>query len=243
MTEHGTVRYGSSDIRYEVVRSRRRRKTLQLTVDGASGVVVAAPASTPIADIDSFVRKRASWIIRNASDATLRARAPQFRSGESLPYLGRQVQMVVENSSTVRRTEVRFRHWTFEVAVPSSLCGDERQDAMRTAFVSWYRKQAERRLRHAVERWSSVVGHEPSRVLIRDQKRRWGSCSADRTLRFNWRSVLLDPTLMDYVVVHELAHLSVKNHSREFWALVLKAMPDAERRRQKIREVGAHLPL
>ena len=243
MTERGTVRYGSSDIQYEVVRSQRRKKTLQLTVDGASGVVVAAPVNVPLGDIESFVKKRAAWIVRNASDAALQTRPPQFRSGESLPYLGRQVQMVVENSDAVLRPEVRFRHWSFEVIVPSNLCSDERRDAIRAALIGWYRKQAQRRLRQSVKRWSLVIGQEPTTVLVRDQKRRWASCSADGTLRFNWRAVMLEPTLMDYVVVHELAHLSVKHHSREFWALVSKAMSDAEQRRRKLREVGACLPL
>ena len=81
------------------------------------------------------------------------------------------------------------------------------------------------------------------RVLVRDQKTRWGSCSSDGTLRFNWRLAMLDPELVESVVVHELAHLDVMNHSPAFWKVVLRAMPDAKERGKRLREAGRYLPL
>ena len=80
-------------------------------------------------------------------------------------------------------------------------------------------------------------------VLIRDQRQRWGSCAPDGTLRFNWRAVMLPPALIEYIVVHELIHLTIKTHSTDFWALVSKAMPDAQQRRRRLREAGQALPL
>ena len=81
------------------------------------------------------------------------------------------------------------------------------------------------------------------RVLVRDQRSRWGSCSSDGTLRFSWRLGMVAPDLIDSVVVHELAHLEVMNHSPAFWEVVLKAMPDARERRKRLNEVGRVLPL
>ncbi len=83
----------------------------------------------------------------------------------------------------------------------------------------------------------------PPRVLIRDQRLRWGSCAPDGTLRFNWRVVMLKPSLIEYVVVHELAHLTHPNHSPSFWGLVTEVMPDAQERRARLREEGRTLPL
>ena len=88
----------------------------------------------------------------------------------------------------------------------------------------------------------SAAGKGP-RVLIRDQRRRWGSCARDGTLRFSWRAMMLEPALIDYVVVHELAHLTHQNHSADFWDLVRSAMPDADDRRRRLREAGRSLPL
>ena len=84
---------------------------------------------------------------------------------------------------------------------------------------------------------------EIPRVLVREQRTRWGSCSADGTLRFSWRLAMVEQELIDSVAVHELAHLEVMDHSRAFWDVVLRAMPDAKERRKRLAEAGRHLPL
>jgi hypothetical protein len=79
--------------------------------------------------------------------------------------------------------------------------------------------------------------------MIRNQRRRWGSCSADGTLRFNWRLVMAPPAIIEYVVVHELAHLRVPNHSPAFWAEVARFIPDYKARRTALRQLGPSLSL
>ena len=110
--------------------------------------------------------------------------------------------------------------------------------------MKWYRARASERVPACVARWHPRLGRGPApRVLIRDQRQRWGSCAPDGTLRFNWRAVMLEPALIDYIVVHELAHLAVRSHSPEFWRIVTAAMPDAQHRRRRLREAGRSLPL
>ena len=242
MTERGRVRFGDTSIDYEVRRSRRRRKTVQITVDGG-GVQVAAPTTTSASELRAIVRKRAPWILRHVSDRMREAAPKRFVSGETLPYLGRNIRMIVEGAD-VRMAEVRFDHWKFLVAAPARLSGDERCDAIRRTVVRWYRARADERLREVVDRWRPrLAPGENSRVLVRDQRQRWGSCSPDGTLRFNWRAMMVKPMLIEYIVVHELAHLTHRNHSPEFWALVSSVLPDAEQRRQALREAGRTLPL
>ena len=242
MTERDHVRFGDTTIEYEVRRSSRRKKTVQITVDGG-GVRVAAPMTTPDGELQAIVRKRAAWILGHASGAMLEAAPKRFVSGETLPYLGRNVRIVVADAD-VRSPEVRFDHWRFRVAVPRSLDGGERYESIRRAVVGWYRGRAAERLAASVDRWWPRLGRgEKSRVLVRDQRQRWGSCSPDGTLRFNWHAMMLEPALIEYIVVHELAHLTHQNHSTGFWGLVSKAMPDAQRRRRRLREAGRMLPL
>ena len=242
MTERGRVRFGNTTIKYEVRRSKRRRKTVQITVAGG-GVQVAAPSETPDGELRAIVRKRAPWILSHASETTREAVPKRFVSGETLPYLGRNVRMIVEPTD-VRSPEIRFDHWRFRVAVPESLDDVERREPIRRAVVKWYRARAAERLPASVDRWWPRLGRgEKSRILVRDQRQRWGSCSPDGTLRFNWRAMMLKPALVEYVVVHELAHLTHPNHSADFWGLVSKAMPDAQQRRRILREVGRALPL
>ena len=117
-------------------------------------------------------------------------------------------------------------------------------ESIRRAVVGWYRDRAAERLPGVVERWWPRLGRsEKSRILIRDQRQRWGSCAPDGTLRFNWRAMMLKPALIEYVVVHELAHLTHRNHSTDFWDLLSTAMPDAQQRRLRLREEGRTLPL
>ncbi len=242
MDNLGQVRFGGSTIEYQVRRSERRRKTVQVTVD-ATGVQVAAPLDTPDCEVQSIVRKRAAWILRQVRPGTPTQGPKRFVSGETLPYLGRNVRLVVEEAEGPA-PEFRFDHWRFRVSAPVGLTEDERRLRILTALVGWYRSMAVPRLSASVRNWwpRLGIGDEP-RILIRDQRRRWGSCAADGTLRFNWRVVMLEPSLLEYVVVHELAHLSVNNHSQDFWSLVASAMPDAEHRRRRLREAGKTLPL
>ena len=242
MTERDRVRFGGTTIDYEVRRSKRRRKTVQITVDGG-GVRVAAPMTTADGELRAIVRRRAPWIISHASRMSLEAAPKRFVSGETLPYLGRNVRMIVTRAD-VRSPEVRFDHWRFRVAVPQSVDDEERSERIRRAVVGWYQARAAERLPAGVERWWPRLGRGPKpRVLIRDQRQRWGSCAPDGTLRFNWRAMMLEPALIEYIVVHELAHLTHQNHSADFWDLVSSAIPDALGQRRRLREAGRVLAL
>ena len=242
MTTRDSVRFGDTTIEYEVRRSRRRRKTIQITVD-RDGVHVAAPARTPYRELRAIVHKRARWILRHTAEAMLEPAPMQFVSGETLPYLGRNLRMTVA-AADVPCSEVRLHHWRFHVAVPRDLDDGARRESVRCAFVRWYWDRAVERLGAGVERWWPRLGRGArSRVLVRDQRRRWGSCSFDGTLRFNWRVMMLAPDLIDYIIAHELAHLTRRDHSPVFWALLSTEIPDVDERRKRLREAGRTLPL
>ena len=242
MAELGRVQFGDATIEYDVQRSDRRRKTVQITMDGGR-VLVAAPSDTPDSKLEAIVRKRAPWILRQAPDAVLQASRKRFVSGETLPYLGRNVRLIVDPVD-VRSPEVRFDHWNFRIAVPIGLDESKRYDGIRKAFVQWYRRRAAQRLPRTVELWRKRMGWpETPGVLIRDQRQRWGSCAPDGTLRFNWRVMMMEPALIEYIVVHELAHLNINDHSAEYWSLVSRCLPDAQRRRHRLREAGRALPI
>ena len=151
VTEWDCVHFGDTTIEYEVRRSARRRKTVQVTVAGG-GVQVAAPMTTPDGELRAIVRKRAPWILNHASREMLEAAPERFVSGETLPYLDRNVRMIVE-SADVRSPGVRFDHWRFRVSVPQSLDGGERYELIRRAVVGWYRARAAERLAASVDRW------------------------------------------------------------------------------------------
>ena len=241
MKERDNVRVGDTVIEYEIRRSERRRKTVQIKIDG--GVVqVAAPSATPDGELRAIVRERAAWILKRTPRQSRMAATTRFVSGETLPYLGQHVPMIIE-CADVPWPQIRLDRQTFRIAVPGDLEEGERHEQIRRA-VAWYAARAAERYPAGVDRWWPRLGSGArSQVLIRDQRRRWGSCASDGTLRFSWRGMMLEPALIEYIVVHELAHLTVKNHSPDFWKLVNSAMPDAQQRRKRLREVSRTLPL
>ncbi len=237
-----SVLFGDTTIEYDVRRSRRRKKTVQVRVDG-NGVHVAAPMRTTHSALRNIVLKQAPWILKRMSLAAEEVAPKRFVTGETLPYLGRSVKMIVETAK-VTAPEVRFDHWRFRVDVPCDLDDAKREDAIRHSLIEWYKSRAADKLAAGLERWWPKLGRgEKSRILIRDHRRQWGSCAVDGTLRFNWRLVMTKPALIEYVVAHELAHLTHRNHSADFWDLVYEVMPDARQRRKQLDEAARLLPV
>jgi len=240
MTEQGEVRFGDASIHYRVIRSPKRHKTIEITVNRPGAVTIAAPMDTSSERLEATVRRRAKWIVQHDGVVVASPPSRRFVSGESLPYLGRSVRL------TVRPTEgdqvaIHFHHWQFDVDVPRRLCGEARQLAIRSAVEAWYRERAALKLPPRVERIAKLLGVRPKAVPIRHQRVRWASCSPDGTLRFNWRAVMAPPALIDYVVAHELAHLRVRPHNAEYWTVVAQAIPDYRSRRAELAHAGSSL--
>ena len=241
VTDRDSIRYGDTTIHYEIRRSERRKKTVEVKVS-RDGVRVYAPRAMDDESLRKFVREKAHWILDHL--ARLEEIEPvRFVNGETLPYLGYDIPMVFDTCD-VRSPEVSFDQRSFRVMEPPGLVGESRLELVGRAFHGWYCALGTESIPAAVDRWWPVLGRGPrSRVLIRNQRTRWASCGVDGTLRFNWRVMMLEPGLIDYVVVHELAHLTVRGHSRDFWDVVRKAMPDMAQRRKRLKEVavGIHM--
>ncbi len=236
------LRVDGGVIEYTVRRSRRRKKTVQISVSNGE-VLVAAPWRAPNREIEAIVRDKGGWILGRLKASANDPPPLRLVSGETLPYLGEQLPLVVMDGDVVKASAT-LEGGRLVVSAPRGLAGEERREAVRAALVVWYRGQAAGILADAVARWLPVMGRgEMPRVLVREQRTRWGSCSSDGTLRFSWRLAMLEPELIDSVAVHELAHLEVMNHSPDFWAVVLRAMPDALSRRKRLGVAGRRLPL
>ena len=242
VTERDSVRVGDTTIEYEVQRSSRRKKSIQIHVE--RGVVrVAVPSLAKPSAVRRAVRDRAVWIINKLSQAPSEGLEKRFVNGESLPYMGEDVRITVRVVD-VPSPEIQLTDGRFRVAVPTNLRGKRRLEAMRQTFTEWYRERAFEQVTECVGRWWPQLGRgEKSRVLIRNQRRRWGSCASDGTIRINWRIIMLEPALIEYIVVHELAHLSVRNHSPDFKNLMASALPDFRDRQKRLGQMEGVLPL
>lgn len=226
------VQFGTTSIVYEVRRG-KRLKTVAIAVEPNGVVVLRAPSNTPMTKLDDIVHRKARWIVerlKRTSDWPQPLTKRQFVSGETFLYLGRQYRLKVQRGSGAVRLERGYL--VAQVPHPSKV---------RDALVAWYRARAADRLPEMVAQWAPVVGVGVPNVLIREPRKRWGSCDAHGVLRFNWRIVQAPRRLVEYVVVHELVHLVQLDHTTAFWAQLGRALPDYDRRRQVLNWTGTHL--
>ena len=236
------ISFNGKTIEYRIRRSARRKKTVEMRFE-PDGLHVSAPSRASYKVIRDIVLDRAPWIVQKMAQRPLLAQPLRFVTGETLPYLGRDVEMLVEEGMP-SYTAVSLKEGKFHLSVRPTLLSADRQEGIHQAFAAWYRSRAQHHIPREVERWWPRLGvKKKSRVLIGNQRSRWGSCAPDGTLRFSWRTMMLPPEVVEYIVVHELAHLSVMGHSPKFWDVVARALPDVQRRRKLLRDTGTALPL
>ena len=233
--ESSTVTWGGRRLPYAIRRSPRRKKTVAVTVDPAGSVLVVAPVRLSSARLDEIVTRKAPWIVQRLRHAEGHGPPPaprEFVSGESVRYLGRHYRLKVHPDEP---GAARLRGGWLHVSAPA---GARQAAHVRAALVSWFRRHAARRLPERVEVWRAKSGVPPPRVVVADQRKRWGSCDHRGAIRLNWRIVQAPIRLVDYVVVHELVHLRHRGHGRDYWQAVGRVMPDYERRREELRRCG-----
>jgi hypothetical protein len=221
---------------YQVIRSRRR--TIALVVEPDGRVIVRAPARLPDAAIRSFVAEHSEWIRQKQAEQEQRrercgrpAGAPrQFIPDEMFSYLGQAYPLrVVERQPAALVFKDGF-----------SL----RQDALPQAaalFEAWYRKRARAVLAARLAELAAQHGFRYGQMRLSSARTRWGSCSSSGTISLNWKLVMAPPEIIDYVILHELAHTQERNHSARFWALVARLDPEYKARRRWLKENGACL--
>lgn len=143
--------------------------------------------------------------------------------------------MVVLKDRQYKRGRVEKIEDTLIAAVPA------KETALGPLLTTWYRKEAKNIISIRARKYAQSMGQTFGVIHIRDQKSRWGSCSSARNLNFNWRLVMAPEWVMDYVIVHELCHLTHMDHSARFWGLVERYMPDYRTAKQWLKEHGQEL--
>lgn len=206
-------------IPYRLVRSNRR--TLSLTIESGGALVARAPLSMPISQIEAFIEQKRGWIERKRSEAA-QQRAPFVpRDGACLPWLGGELRLKFCGVPLC----VDFDGW---LLVPRG--GDA-----RALLRDWRKRRAGEVLTPRVHLWENRMGLNVRSITYTAAKRRWGSMRADGCLRLNAALMHCPMALCDYVIVHELAHLTHPDHSPAFHALVRATLPCADELRARMR--------
>ena len=218
------------ELSFAVKRS-SRRQTLELIVDRGGELVIAAPADANESMMAAFVREKKFWLYRKLAEKETRQQpssAKEYVSGEGFPYLGRSYRLLL-----VKDQEVPLK-----LSSGRFLLRDDLTHRGREAFIRWYCQRAKPWVVKRIRGWAPRVGVAAEGIEIRDLGYRWGSCSKGGTLNFHWATILLPPSVIDYVIVHELAHLIEANHTPLFWQHVGRVLTDYEQRKTWLAEQG-----
>jgi predicted metal-dependent hydrolase len=216
-----------ADLVFEVRRS-PRRKTVGLTVDRGGELLIHAPVDAAREDLEHWTRGKLLWVYRKLTlkeEMALSGREPEFVSGESFSYLGRNYQLKITDE---QKEPFRFDGRRFYL----------RRDARSTAtehFRRWYAVTGSTWIDNRVKLLASRTGMTPNRIDVRDLGYRWGSCGKNKVLFFNWKMLQLPVRLVDYIIVHELVHLHEPHHGAAFWQAVERALPDWKERKEDLR--------
>ncbi|MDP1649742.1 MAG: SprT family zinc-dependent metalloprotease [Rubrivivax sp.] len=233
------IRLGEHLVAYELRRARRRSIGFVVGVDGLS---VSAPRWVGLGEVEAALREKASWILRKLHEQRERAQRlaaarVDWRDGTTIPFLGDTVILVLDpraDSAVLHVAEDTLPgvpRLTLHLGLPQAAAPEQIRDTVQ----SWLQRQARRIFEERCALFANRLGVRMTRLTLSSASTRWGSASADGSIRLNWRLVHFGLPVIDYVATHELAHLREMNHSAAFWDVVRQALPEFEAARGALR--------
>ena len=202
-----------NDLSIQVVRSKRRKKTSSIIISNGT-VKVVVPDQISDFIIKELINKKMSWIRKKLQDESNIKPVidKEYVDGESFTYLGNDYQLksLVGNVSFVNVSSDYIN-----VLLPK-----KSKENIKSLLEYWYKEKAIEILTETTNRYAKIIGVSPSEISAGDYKSKWGSCSTERKISYNWKIIIAPRKILEYVVIHELCHMLEHNHSKEYWRLV-----------------------
>ncbi len=240
------LRLGETLVAYEFKRGKRR--TIGFSV-GPDGLAVSAPKWSPLYEVDAAVREKADWILKKLQEsrqrqARLESARIEWKDGATLPFLGDSVTLVLDPSHAFAAVGAELKSAADAASVAPrltlhlGLARQATQDQIRDAVQAWLMRQAKRIFAERLNHFAPQLGVHWQRLSLSNAGTRWGSAKSDGSIRLNWRLIHFKLSVIDYVVVHELSHLRVMDHSPRFWDTVRTVVPDYALLRSQLKDDG-----
>lgn len=200
----------------ELIRS--KRKSVSLIVTKEARLLVRAPLKLPVKDIERIVQEKIEWIKKSQKrvlEVVNQRKEVTYKNGEGIPYLGEMLTLKVDKGAGNIKLIDKI------LIVPLKY-----ENVLKELLGNWYRHMAEIYLCKRLAELSSSISIPYGRCRITNARKRWGSCNSRNDIQLAWRLVMADKKAVDYVIIHELCHVVHKNHSKDFWHMVEKLMPE-----------------
>jgi predicted metal-dependent hydrolase len=224
-------------VEVSVRRSARRKRSIAITIQKNGAVIIRAPLRVSMAELQRFAAIKADWMMEK-----LRKIQPKNPPDDTMVlFLGAAYPVRIETSALLRRHGFcEFLDGALYVHVPV-LTGKKLKLAVKHAIEIWHKKQAAEIFAARADIYAAQLGVQYQSIKLADPKSRWGSCDQRGRLMLSWRAVMVRMALIDYLIVHELAHLIHFNHSKAYWQTVERILPDYKIRRAQLRDAERHV--
>ena len=236
-----STQYGNKKIEFELEYRNRKTLVIQVKPTETDKVLVLSPKGLSEHIIKEKVKSKGKWILKKLLDFKDIGYIPvnrEFADGEAFMYLGRNYLLQLFLNSSLTRLTVKLSDGILIIYTPT-----KDPVVLKKLLERWYRKEAEKLILKRIEYYKAKFRIGPVKIKIKEQKRRWGSCSSRGSIYFNWRIIMAPPLVIDYVIVHEVSHLIHRNHSLQFWKQVESILPDYKTRKTWLRDHGVRMTL
>jgi hypothetical protein len=237
----GKIQHGTITIPYYIIKS-KRIKTSEIIVD-SDRVTIRTPLNKNLSEIRRIVSDKASWIIKKQKEykeAIPQIIKPTFEEGSTLPYLGRNypLRILKENHS---ENNIDLIDGEFIIRIKSSKETTDSKTVIKKLYEGWLIQNAQSLFKHKVEEYSEKLGVQPDKVNLKNLKNRWGSMTKEGSLNLNINVLKAPEDIIDYIILHELCHLKIKEHSHHYWDYLRRYMPDYQQKIDWLKVHGAIL--
>ncbi len=238
------ISFGETSFAYSIIRT--NRTTIAIIVEPDGSVIVRAPYDLSEETVEEKVREKRRWVAEKLTktDEIVKP-VPKRRelvSGEKIKLKDKLIRLKIHHFDK-RRTVVELDKNTLHIYINKDLNELERKEELKKVLLKWYKEQAKDIISTRVDKFSKSFDLKPNGIVIRSQQLRWGSCTKNNILNFNWRIVMAPISAIDYIVVHELCHLKEPLHSIEFWNLLESHFPEYNKWKEWLRINGLTLDL
>ena len=220
-------------IRYEI-RYTKRKKTIGIKICGEKQVTVFSPRGLGKKYIEGLLLRKWDWMINKSRPAAVKN---SRMDGDPVLFLGKEYKLSIKDTRDTRPPP-----GLNNIAAPyldqGLICVTSDNPGIQSTLIDFYKKEAGKTIKDRVSHYAAAMGVSPRKVMIKDNKSSWGTCTSKKTLNFTYRLVMAPIEIVDYVVVHELAHLLHMGHSKEFWKTVGLYISDVKQKRKWLRENG-----
>ena len=242
--ESPIMNFGNIEFTYSVVPT--KRKTVGVVVEPNGNVIIKAPLDLDDKKIEEVVYSKRKWIVDKLKFfQDIKKPIPEKHepiSGEKILLKNKRYRLKIHKYSK-KRTKIVFICGILHIYVNNRLSEENHLEEIKKILIRWYKNNAYKIIQQRIQKFNIFLDYRINGIKIRDLKKRWGSCTKDNNLIFNWRIIMAPISAIDYIVIHELIHLNEPLHTKKFWDLIGSIFPDYEKWKEWLRINGPSLDL